>query len=128
MSNESTRYPGLYKRAQRAYRNLIDPIRAIAKEHGYAVGVHGSLARDIDLIAAPWTVKPWPAEQLVDAIRKMCEDETGFADFAQDTPADKPEMKPHGRRAWSIVLGGGVYLDISVMPIIETKPIEDGTL
>lgn len=60
MSNESTRYPGMYKSAQRAYNRLIGPIRAIAKEHGYAVGVHGSLARDIDLILVPWIEKPWP--------------------------------------------------------------------
>ena len=126
MSAESTRYPGLYKRAQRAYRNLIEPIRAIAKEHGYAISMHGSVARDIDLIAVPWIVKPWPAEKLVEAIRDVCENIEGTAFFSE---ADKnPELKPHGRRAWSIHLSGGVYLDISVMPIVEVKPIEDGTL
>jgi hypothetical protein len=32
----------------------IDRIRALAREVGYAIGVHGSLERDLDLIAAPW--------------------------------------------------------------------------
>lgn len=27
----------------------------LAREVGYAVGLHGSLRRDVDLIAAPWT-------------------------------------------------------------------------
>lgn len=124
MSNESTRYPGLYKRAQRAYRDLIEPIRAIAKEHGYAVGVHGSLARDVDLILCPWSEKTWPIEQLLQAIIKECEEISGFAEMSHVPPT----IKPHGRRAWSIVLGGGTYLDISVMPAVDVKPIEDGTL
>lgn len=42
----------LYVRAGK----VIDDVRAIAREHGYAVAVHGSLRRerDIDLLAAPW--------------------------------------------------------------------------
>ena len=43
----------LYVRAGK----VIDDIRAIAREHGYAIAVHGSLRAesDIDLVAAPWT-------------------------------------------------------------------------
>lgn len=120
MAVHSTRYPGLYKRAQLAYRRLIDPIRAIAKEHGYAIGVHGSLARDIDLIAVPWIAKPFAAEKMIEAIRDACESIEGTAFFSD---ADlNPELKPHGRRAWSIHLGGGVYLDISVTPeVVATE-------
>lgn len=33
----------------------IDRIRELAKEIGYAIGAHGSLERDLDLIAAPWS-------------------------------------------------------------------------
>lgn len=33
---------------------LIERIRALAKTKGWAIGVHGSLIRDIDLIAVPW--------------------------------------------------------------------------
>lgn len=32
----------------------IDRIRELARDVGYAIGVHGSLERDFDLIAAPW--------------------------------------------------------------------------
>ncbi len=34
---------------------IITKIRDIAKDHGWAIGVHGSLERDIDLIAVPWS-------------------------------------------------------------------------
>ena len=30
---------------------LIDALRAVAREFGYALGTHGSLVRDVDLIA-----------------------------------------------------------------------------
>ena len=33
----------------------INRIRKLAREVGYAVCVHGSLKRDFDLIAVPWT-------------------------------------------------------------------------
>lgn len=35
--------------------SLIERIRGIACDHGWAIAVHGSLKRDIDLIAVPWT-------------------------------------------------------------------------
>lgn len=36
------------------YHHILPRIRAAAKECGYAIGVHGSMRRDLDLIAAPW--------------------------------------------------------------------------
>ena len=33
---------------------LIEPLRAVAREHGYALTEHGSMQRDIDLVAIPW--------------------------------------------------------------------------
>lgn len=35
--------------------DVIAKVREVAKRHGWAIGVHGSLKRDIDLIAIPWT-------------------------------------------------------------------------
>ena len=36
---------------------LYPDLAEIAREHGYALAVHGSLARDFDLIAVPWREK-----------------------------------------------------------------------
>lgn len=36
-------------------RALIEGVRAIARRHNWAIAVHGSLDRDIDLVAIPWT-------------------------------------------------------------------------
>lgn len=36
------------------YRSVIPEMREAARVCGYAIGVHGSLRRDLDLIAVPW--------------------------------------------------------------------------
>jgi hypothetical protein len=93
------------------YASMYMGLVPVAMEHGYALSMHGSLKRDLDLIAVPWVEEACEAERLVEAIAQHV---TGF--FVKN---DYPNMKPHGRRAWSIHLGGGPYLDISVMPRIK---------
>jgi len=39
---------------ERFYNLALIKIREAAKNCGYAIGVHGSLRRDLDLIAVPW--------------------------------------------------------------------------
>lgn len=111
-------------RAMADYILLIAPLRAIAKAHGYALGVHGSLARDIDLIACPWAEPEdtSPPAVLAEAIRVEAERVVGHA-FQHPAEADDdyfkngcPTAKPHGRLCWAFHLCGGPYLDLSVMP------------
>lgn len=98
------------------YRSLLPAIRTAARLLGYAVGVHGSEARDLDLIAVPWVEAAAPAEQLVEIIAGAT---GGFVDNGYTRAGEKgetPARKPHGRRAWAIHLGRGRYIDLSVMP------------
>jgi hypothetical protein len=44
---------GAYNRA--LLELILPPMRRVAKDLGYAITVHGSLCRDIDLVAVPWT-------------------------------------------------------------------------
>lgn len=94
------------------YEALVPTIREVARAVGYAIGAHGSLTRDLDLIAAPWTDTAVEAETLVEAIRVAVD-----GVVLTTSPAPNPERKPHGRRAWSINLGGAAYIDLSVMPL-----------
>lgn len=50
---------------------IIDRVRALAKLHGWGVGVHGSLERDIDLIAVPWTEDASPLPVIVSAFEQV---------------------------------------------------------
>ncbi|HEY1071473.1 hypothetical protein [Brevundimonas sp.] len=46
----------------------IDRIRELAREVGYAIGVHGTMERDLDLIAAPWVAEAVGASELAQHI------------------------------------------------------------
>jgi hypothetical protein len=95
------------------YVALIGAVRAGAKRLGYAIAVHGSLARDIDLIAVPWVEDPAPAERLVEMVFNMVKElSPTFASCSKE-----PTDKPHGRKAWSIH-GDGTYVDLSIMPVL----------
>ncbi len=102
---------------------LIEPLREVARVHGYALGVHGTLERDIDLIAAPWAKPLSPARVLADAIQAKAEEIIGFA-YLKDAEGSanpsyhengSPGYKPHGRLVWSFHLGGGPYIDLSIL-------------
>ena len=88
---------------------LIPAIREVARTCGYALGVHGSLRYDIDLIAVPWGPMSMSqmhvAERIIQCIAGI-----------RTSKVDPPSQKPYGRLAWSIHLGGGPYVDLSVMP------------
>lgn len=95
---------------------VIDAIRAIAREHGYAIGVHGSMrsGSDIDLIAAPWTKDAHAPRTLMRAVNKL-------PYLWRVKEHDKDPPKPHGRFAfvWLIQARHGScpgYVDLSVMP------------
>jgi hypothetical protein len=47
---------------------IIGRIRSVAYAHGWAIGVHGSLRRDIDLIGVPWTAEACDPDALARAI------------------------------------------------------------
>lgn len=100
----------------------IDALRAAARAHGYALAVHGSLARDIDLIAAPWTKDAAAPDVLIEALRAAC---GGYSKHDENAPAGdytrrSPEPKPHGRLAYTIYPPEGVtYFDIAVLPCAE---------
>ena len=96
--------------------STVAMISSMLQGCGYAVGVHGSLARDIDLVAVPWTEEATTAAEVAEAIRAAAEKSgpCGQAFVAGNDPC--PRRKPHGRLCWSFHLGGGPYIDLSVVP------------
>lgn len=103
------------------FERLIDPLRTRARELGYALTVHGSLVRDIDLVAVPWAAHAVDQKELAEALRVKAAEINRFAWIAPHEDDEHhrngcPGMKPHGRLVWSFHLGGGPYLDLSVMP------------
>jgi hypothetical protein len=110
------------------YERLIGPLRDRARELGYALAVHGTLKRDIDLIACPWTDAAVDARTLAEALRGVAAElNDGKADLAWREDCrewwedGKPGDKPHGRLCWMFHLGCGPYIDLSVMPRLASQ-------
>ena len=100
---------------------ILPPMRRAAKEAGYTLAVHGSLNRDIDLIAVPWIEHGvWSKEALLDALTGAVRGVTGRCNYY----AGEWTAKPHGRFAKGMMAWCGestAHLDLSVMPSVAKK-------
>lgn len=91
------------------YPSLCD----IFHKNGYALAVHGSLARDFDLIAIPWTNEAKSPLDVIEDIK--------INGFAINIIGDL-EVKPHGRIVYTLSVGfGECACDLSFMPRSEHK-------
>jgi hypothetical protein len=100
-----------------AYTHILHHLAVRARELGYALALHGSMTRDLDVVAIHWVDAAVSAKELADALMQNC------GGFLKPIEAEhehfqngSPGAKPHGRLVWSIQLGGGPYIDLSVMP------------
>ena len=92
------------------YCALYPGIAKIVREHGYALAVHGSLARDFDLICIPWVEAPSEPKDVVDAI---------VSEFVIIKNGE-PRIMLHGREVWTISIGfGECFIDLSFMQILS---------
>lgn len=109
------------------YEPLLPIIRDAAWLQGYLAVPHGSLKRDLDIIAIPWIQNASTPAELAEAI--------ATAVGAPQEIGPPSSNKPHGRLAWSLLLwncersieeiraGYVPWIDLSVMPRL---PHQDG--
>ncbi len=89
---------------------LYPDLAEITRSLGWALAVHGSLARDFDLVCIPWVDEPAKPD---DVLSRIC------SEFAIEVVGETGQKK-HGRVAHSISIGHGeCQLDISFMPTLE---------
>lgn len=102
------------------YAVMYPALVAVARRHGYALAVHGSMTRDFDLIAVPWVVEAGDPQVMVDEMKAAVLGVYAHHEFDHLIKDGHRSAKPHGRLAWSIHLTtkgmNGPYMDISVMP------------
>jgi hypothetical protein len=111
------------------YAYYFQILKEIAQDHGYNLVLHGSLNRDMDLIAIPWqqTIKPY--HEMMDKFMEVL-----GGRYLQDSES----ITYHGRIHYVINLNRGeyqyfgkddkdpfppyhdpqYYIDISIMPVI----------
>lgn len=106
--------------SQRAslYAVMIPGLRELAKSMGYCLAIHGSLQRDLDLVAVPWIEEVADPLELALAIK---EHTGGFFHHPNHDYLSTDgfmSIKPHQRMCWSIHLtdkgSDGPYIDLSV--------------
>lgn len=122
---ESRKDSPALRRATRAYveqllEDLLPPLRLAARGCGYAIAVHGSLARDIDLVAIPWTAGAYTPDKLVERLLGVVAGVLGRA-VAPGEWSDKP----HGRKALTIITSGPAEIDLSIMPLIIKEEADE---
>ncbi len=102
------------------FMHVVPKLMTVAKRLGYAIALHGSFTRDLDVVAIPWTDEAVPAEELAESLRAEVH---GWLQATSGKP--DPIEKPHGRLCWSIHLepDGIGYIDLSVMPRTAAGPI-----
>lgn len=113
-------YPPEPERTKPAYyASMYVALLETAQYHGYTLACHGSMVRDFDLIAVPWTDKATSAEQLIQDMAFIHgDDRYRTAKEVGEAALKTATKKPHGRVAYQIVMGV-CRLDISVMPRVE---------
>jgi hypothetical protein len=103
------------------YAYYFEKLKITAKRYGYNLVLHGSLNRDLDLIAIPWTDSPKDEFKLIQALSRNI---TGY--YSKQKSHYLYSVLPGGRHsyiininrggAWNYYQDGQYYIDISVTP------------
>ncbi len=91
---------------------MFPALKHAARAEGFNLMVHGSLARDWDMVAVPWTDTASRPDFLVNALCKTIQKINKWGIVTVDDI--QGDAKPHGRRCWTIVAGFGTHVDLSV--------------
>lgn len=92
------------------YACIWDDLRNAAMDCGWALGLHGSLANDMDIMAMPWAEDAKPVEVMIQALSD-CFTESPFKE-AHTIPH---YTKPNNRVVYTISIWADFHLDINVI-------------
>lgn len=97
------------------YHAVLKIAKHIGMEKGYAIAVHGSMTRDLDIVAIPWQTGCSTPRQFADSLKNV----TGGGKIGF---YDKDQKSIHGYFKYSIALplsfesGEMPYIDMTVIP------------
>lgn len=101
------------------YARVFTKARVLAWAEGYAIAMHGSFTRDLDIVAIPWAERVCEPEHLI----RRIEAATGLKQTGHP-----PGKKPHGRLAWTLLFpefDDPRFVDVSVLAALPpfTDPL-----
>ena len=92
------------------YASIYNDLCQKALSCGWALGLHGSLSNDMDIMAMAWTDDAKPVEEMIQALSD-CFDKSPFKDMHT-----VPHYgKPNNRVVYTMSIWGDFYLDINVI-------------
>jgi hypothetical protein len=91
------------------YALYYNSMQEIANKNGYALAIHGSMNRDLDLIAIPWVEDCIGEKELIDLFRKECNVIIG----------NNYVEKPFYRHGYTFTLYEDYYIDLSIIPKLK---------
>ena len=144
MTQETTTIKPIHAKPS-LYAFYFETIKAIGLQYGYNIVLHGSMNRDLDLIAIPWEETVKDKDQMIDEIASTIGGILMMCDRSiENQEGTRYTYKPHGRMAYIININRDFeikydgfiskvkdfahpqyYIDISVMPTIEVEDIAD---
>jgi len=90
------------------YAAMWNDLRQAAMDKGWALGLHGSLSNDMDIMAMPWTKEACTPLNMVIALR-LC-----FEKPKEIKITETDEM-PNNRKVYTLSIWADFYLDINVI-------------
>lgn len=99
------------------YACMWGDLRKAALDCGWALGLHGSLNSDMDIMAMPWTEDAKTADEMVFALSRCFTGNPFASDYATNRSG-----KPNGRTVYTMTIWGNFYLDINVIQPPATQP------
>jgi hypothetical protein len=102
------------------YMELLPKLREIAKSNGYALALHGSVKRDMDVIAVPW----------IEDVSNPYELWLALMEVSPFTPKEvidrkKPLKAFHGVIKMPVPLSKEHYIDLAIVSPRRVKPTEE---
>jgi hypothetical protein len=92
------------------YACIWDDLRQAALNCGWALGLHGSLNNDMDIMAMPWIEDAKPIEEMIQALSDC------FTENPFKNKHTKPNYdKPNNRVVYTMNIWADFYLDINVI-------------
>lgn len=89
---------------RKRYLAYVPSLMKIAMKCGYALSLHGSCERDLDLVAVPWVKKAYSPASLVQVLERSLLGVGYWRNRKEIEIEFKRDPKPHGRKAIIILM------------------------
>ena len=105
---------------------MWNDLRQAAMDCGWALGLHGSLNSDMDIMAMPWVKEAIPADDMIQHLINTCFYDDGIMEkigYLKDETS-----KPNGRIVYTLSIWADFYLDINIINSKLDIPLKENII